>query len=67
MSLTRLALFVTIAGLLPLSPASGARPDPQEKQPQPSGGVVVPQQPTFKARIDLVTSSATQTASSWRT
>ena len=55
MSLTRLALFVTIAGLLPLAPASGARPDPQEKQPQPSGGIVVPKQEPIRVRIDLVT------------
>ncbi|MGH9312120.1 MAG: VWA domain-containing protein [Vicinamibacterales bacterium] len=55
MFLTRVALFVTIAGLLPFGASSGPRPDPQERQPQPTGGVVVPQQPTFIVRIDLVT------------
>jgi VWFA-related protein len=57
MSLKRLALFVTLAGLVPFVSASGAGPDSQERQPQPTqGGVVVPQQPTFRARVDLVTS-----------
>jgi VWFA-related protein len=66
MFLTRLALFVAIAGLLPFGYRSGAafeglqQPQSQSQsqakpQPQPQPGVVVPQQPTFRTRIDLVT------------
>jgi VWFA-related protein len=65
MFLTRLALFVAIAALLPFGYRSGAafegqQPQSQSQsqakpQPQPQPGVVVPQQPTFRTRIDLVT------------
>jgi VWFA-related protein len=71
MFLKRLALFVVIAGLLPFGYRSGAafegpqqpqsQPQPQPQQqpqqqpPPPQPGVVVPQQPTFRTRIDLVT------------
>jgi VWFA-related protein len=56
MSLKRLVLFVSIAGLLPLVPLSGAGPDQQEKPAQPTGsGIVVPKQEPIRVRIDLVT------------